>query len=88
MMIAMKRRRGTTPKRTSPSSAKPGKVGPALPAWKAFVVQFSRETEPDATVFAGRVEHLSSGRRAHFDSADELLAKMRQLLGDATAPVE
>lgn len=87
-MLAMKRRRATAPKRTSPSRATPGKVGPALPAWKAFVVQFSRETEPNATVFAGRVEHLSSGRRAYFDSADELVDMMRRLLGDATAPVE
>jgi hypothetical protein len=58
---------------------------PALPAWKAFVVQFGREADGKA-VFSGRVEHLSSGRRAHFHSADELVAIVRKLLvelGDA-----
>jgi hypothetical protein len=51
-----------------------------LPAWKAFVVQFSRETGARGGVFAGRVEHLSSGRRAHFNSAEELLAMLTKLL--------
>jgi hypothetical protein len=61
---------------------------PALPAWKAFVVQFSRETEAGAAVFAGRVEHLSSGRRARFSSAEELIAVLRALLAGVTAPQE
>ena len=55
---------------------------PALPAWKSFVVQFSRETDPaqPSGAFAGRVEHLSSGRRAHFDSPQALVEILRQLL--------
>jgi len=52
---------------------------PAFPAWKAFVIQFSRETE-GAAVFSGRAEHLSSGRRAHFESPEELVAALRKLL--------
>ena len=51
-----------------------------LPVWKAFVVQFSRETNPRARKFSGRVEHMSSGRRARFTSAPELLAALRTLL--------
>jgi hypothetical protein len=54
--------------------------GPALPAWKAFVVQFSRETDRGAEIFAGRVEHLSSGRRAHFESAEELVRSLSRML--------
>jgi len=50
----------------------------ALPR-AAFVIQFSRETE-GAAVFSGRAEHLSSGRRAHFESPDELVAALRKLL--------
>lgn len=55
---------------------------PELPAWKAFVVQFSREANAQAGVFSGRVEHLSSGRRARFCSTDELVAILGKLLDD------
>jgi hypothetical protein len=51
-----------------------------LPAWKAFVVQFSREAKCPTGVFAGRVEHLSSGRRARFQSPEDLVAVLTQLL--------
>ena len=53
-----------------------------LPVWKAFVVQFSRETNPRTRTFSGRVEHMSSGRRARFASSRELLAVLRALLGE------
>lgn len=56
------------------------KEGPELPAWKAFVVQFSRDTNPATDSFSGRVEHLSSGRRARFASKPELLAGLEKLL--------
>lgn len=52
---------------------------PALPAWKAFVVQFSREADGELQ-FSGRVEHLQSGRRAQFASAEELTDALRHLL--------
>ena len=61
---------------------------PALPAWKAFVVQFSRESAGPAGTFAGRVEHLSSGRRAHFHSSDELVATLERLLTELGATTE
>jgi len=53
---------------------------PALPAWKAFVVQFTLETGVEPGRFAGRVEHLSSGQRACFDSSRELLAFVEAVL--------
>ena len=62
-------------------SPDPGPV-PALPVWKAFVVQFSRDTRARRGPFAGRVEHMSSGRRARFASADQLVAALRKLIGE------
>jgi hypothetical protein len=61
---------------------------PALPAWKAFVVQFSREPSTPGGMFTGRIEHLSSGRRAHFHSAQELVATLEQLLAELGAASE
>ena len=52
----------------------------ALPFWKSFVVQFSRETRKQTGTFAGRIEHLSSGRRVRFASAKELLAALGKML--------
>jgi hypothetical protein len=56
--------------------------GPTLPAWKACVVQFTRETGTATGIFAGRVEHLSSGRRARFGSSAELLSILERLLDE------
>ena len=55
---------------------------PTLPPWKAFVVQFSADTRAGGKVFAGRVEHLNSGRRARFASPQDLIAALEHLLGD------
>ena len=44
----------------------------ALPANRAFVIQFC-QADPDGGVrFVGRVEHLASGQNEHFSSRDEL----------------
>ena len=59
---------------------------PALPSWKAFVIQLSHDTTPDSGIFAGRVEHLGSGRRQRFASGKELLAMVMRLLSDIEAP--
>lgn len=63
-----------------PSDQRP--IPPALPAWKAFVVQFSYDAGTKDGGFSGRVEHLSTGRRARFESADALLALLQTLLDD------
>lgn len=56
--------------------------GPTLPAWKACVIQFTRESGKTAAVFAGRVEHLSSGRRVRFESREELVAVLERILDE------
>lgn len=56
---------------------------PALPPHRAFVIQFRAETDAPAGRLAGRVEHVASGRAAHFRSLDELLAFLDQVLGDS-----
>lgn len=58
---------------------------PELPTWKAFVVQFNRESGSATGIVAGRVEHLSSGSRARFGSPAELLSLLQQML-DAVGP--
>ena len=55
---------------------------PELPAWKAFVVQFSRDTGTVLGVMSGRVEHLSSGRRARFNTPEELLTILGKLIDE------
>lgn len=46
------------------------------------MVQFSRETRTEAGIFSGRVEHLSSGRRARFGTTAELLAALGKMLDE------
>jgi hypothetical protein len=75
---------GGPPRATSSNSEE----GAALPVWKAFVVQFSRETRPRTGTFSGRVEHLSSGRRARFGTTRELLAALRKMLSELGENVE
>lgn len=72
----MKSKRSST---LRPASANSEDV-PALPVWKAFVVQFSRETGVQTGAFAGRVAHMSSGRRGRFGSTQELVAVLRNML--------
>ena len=61
----------------------PAHTPPALPYAKSFVVQFSAETDPRLGTTTGRVEHLQTGRRARFASADELLAWIMAMLAGA-----
>ena len=73
-------------KSKKPDSHEPDIIEPALPSWKAFVIQLSHDTTPDSGIFAGRIEHLSSGRRQRFASGKELLAMVMRLLSDLDAP--
>jgi len=50
-----------------------------LPAHRAFVVHFNGQPRARRR-FAGRVEHLASGRFTHFGSLRELLAFFARLL--------
>ncbi|MDX2169234.1 MAG: hypothetical protein SF182_19345 [Deltaproteobacteria bacterium] len=53
----------------------------ALSPGGAFVVQFRADSEPLGGRVGGRVEHVLSGRAAHFASLDDLL----RFLSDALA---
>jgi len=57
-----------------------------LPTEKAFVVQLRRDTGPSLEPFAGRVEHLASGRRLRFDSFAAFRAAVTKLLADTDRP--
>jgi hypothetical protein len=57
----------------------------SLPYARAFVVQFASETDVRAGNVRGRIEHLKTGRRSRFNSADELLARIMAMLAGADA---
>lgn len=52
----------------------PRTFAPRLLPRAAFVVQLGSGTDLTTGAAAGRVEHVFSGRAAHFHSTDELLA--------------
>jgi len=56
-----------------------------LPAHRAFVVHFGGAGRRRRR-FAGRVEHLASGRSAHFASLRALLAFFTELLDPSGEP--
>ena len=68
-----------------PDRREPSSTEPALPSWKAFVIQLSHDTTSDSGILAGRVEHLGSGRRQRFASGKELLSALMRLLSDVEA---
>jgi hypothetical protein len=61
---------------------------PALPANRAFVVQFRAPLSEGAPTYDGRVEHLVSGQEARFHSLQELLAFMIHVLTDVQRPID
>jgi hypothetical protein len=52
---------------------------------QAFVIQFGRETVVDTGRLAGRVEHVVTGKVARFQSLDELVAFMTEVLRTVAA---
>ena len=62
---------------------------PMMNGWQhtgAFVLQLRPETDVAAGRFEGRVEHVASGRVAHFHSVEELLAFIGRVLKDSHPP--
>jgi hypothetical protein len=53
----------------------------------AFVLQLRTDTDFVADHIQGRVEHVASGRTAHFESATELLAVLARLWPNAPREV-
>jgi hypothetical protein len=47
---------------------------------RAFVVQLRERTDVERGQWAGRVEHVTSGQAAHFESVEELLAFIVRIL--------
>jgi len=45
----------------------------SYPQFKSFVLCLHRDAEPGAGSVIGRLEHLVTGQRFHFASAEELL---------------
>jgi hypothetical protein len=60
-------------------------ASPMLPPW-AFVVQFRVETDLAQGCCTGRVEHVVSGQAAHFQSLEELLAFIAQVVATVRPP--
>ena len=69
-----------SPDVTSPPDA------PELPTEKAFVVQLTRETGPSLEPFAGRVEHVATGRRLRFADFAAFRAAVTRLLTETRRP--
>jgi hypothetical protein len=59
---------------------------PELPTEKAFVLQLTRETGPGLEPFAGRVEHVASGRRLRFGDFAAFRAAVARLLAETRRP--
>lgn len=70
-------------KPATPAGGAPSTGIPELPAGKAFVVQLSRDTGPNLQPFAGRVEHLATGRRVRFETFADFQAAVTRLLSEA-----
>ncbi len=52
-----------------------------LPVNRAFVVQFSKESNFATGRLTGRIEHVTSGRATPFRSMDEMMGFVGQVLG-------
>ena len=63
----------------------PLEQSPAFAPALAFVVQFRRGTELDTGCMTGRVEHVVSGKAARFQSVDDLLVFMTEVLREVAS---
>ena len=52
-----------------------------LPTDRAFVLQFERGDDNGSSRYAGRIEHIESGRVEFFYSTEEMCAKLKSILG-------
>jgi hypothetical protein len=57
-----------------------GRAGAAIPANRAFVCQLASAADPGRGILVGRVEHVTSGRAAHFRSVEDLISFMGRVL--------
>jgi hypothetical protein len=59
---------------------------PCLPARRVFVVQVHAEARVEQGHFKGRVEHLVSHQATHFESLEELVAFVVQIVTERQKP--
>jgi hypothetical protein len=52
----------------------------ALSVHRAFVVQLREQSDVEHGRWAGRVEHVTSGQATHFQSLEELLTFIAEIL--------
>ncbi len=57
------------------------KHGMRLPSNLAFVVQLSTDSLPEEDRLMGRIEHVVSGKTLNFQSCEELLRFLAQVIG-------
>ena len=57
---------------------------PVLPNRRIFLVWFTDTAEPSKGNVRGRVEHVKSGKRSHFDSQHELDDFIAEILAEET----
>ena len=51
-----------------------------LPPDRAFLVRLDADADPECGPLFGRVEHLTSGKRAEFTSAEELAGFIKEIV--------
>lgn len=56
---------------------------PSFPQKKAFVLRFAEDAGPETGLFAGRIEHVSSGDQVAFSSVEELFSFVGLVLARA-----
>jgi hypothetical protein len=65
----------------------PADESPLLPH-RAFVVQLREHADVERGQWTGRVEHVTSGQAAHFQSLEELLAFIARGLASSTGTAD
>ena len=60
-------------------TTRPGARAP-LPVERAFVIQLRADADPGNGAMSGRIEHVSSGAAALFDSVEQLVAWMQHAI--------
>lgn len=55
---------------------------PVLPAERAFVVMLRADCQPTTEDLRGRIEHVRTGQKTHFDSLTELVAFLAAVTKD------
>lgn len=84
----MKKARRPRPTRSRRAERRPDAEEPALPYARAFMVQFSADTDARLKRAVGRIEHLQTGTRRRFASISDLRRCIAAMLVDGAARVE